>query len=140
MQKPQEMWVWSQGRDDPLEEEMTTPFSILARKFHEQMSLANYHSWGHKESDVTEWLNVPADQWFPFHHPPAPRRISTDVSYLFLFEIQSCCSKDADFISFLRNIIHAFKLGIKHWSVQIWVHTLESMDSSWLPSSSVKKF
>ena len=30
------------------------PSSILARKFHGQTSLANYRSWGHKESDVTE--------------------------------------------------------------------------------------
>ena len=31
MQELQEMWVWSLGREDPLEEEMVTNSSILAR-------------------------------------------------------------------------------------------------------------
>ena len=30
MQETQEMWVLSLGREDPLEGEMATPFSILA--------------------------------------------------------------------------------------------------------------
>ena len=33
MQKTQEMGVWSLGREDPIEEEMATHFSILAWKF-----------------------------------------------------------------------------------------------------------
>ena len=32
MQEMQETWVQSPGREDPLEEEMTTHFSILAWK------------------------------------------------------------------------------------------------------------
>ena len=30
MQEPQEMWIRSRGREDPLEEDMTTHSSILA--------------------------------------------------------------------------------------------------------------
>ena len=30
MQEMQEMWVWSLGQEDPLEEEMATHLSILA--------------------------------------------------------------------------------------------------------------
>ena len=30
MQETQETWVWSLGEEDPLEEEMATPSSILA--------------------------------------------------------------------------------------------------------------
>ena len=32
MQETQEMWVWSLGQEDPLEEEMATHSSILAWK------------------------------------------------------------------------------------------------------------
>ena len=32
MQETQETWVWSLGRKDPLEEEMATHSSILARR------------------------------------------------------------------------------------------------------------
>ena len=35
-------------------EEMATPSSILAGKFHGQRSLAGYSPWGQKESDTTE--------------------------------------------------------------------------------------
>ena len=31
---------------------------FLSGKFHEQRSLAVYSIWGHKESDMTEWLNT----------------------------------------------------------------------------------
>jgi len=44
----QEMWVWSLGQEDPLEEEMTTHSSILAWEIQEQRSLDGYSPWGHK--------------------------------------------------------------------------------------------
>ena len=50
----QEMWVPSLGRQDPLEEEMETHSSILARKIHGQGCLAGYSPRGRKESDMTE--------------------------------------------------------------------------------------
>ena len=43
----------SLGLEDPLEEEMTTHFSILAWKLRGN-SLAGYSPWGCKESDTTE--------------------------------------------------------------------------------------
>ena len=48
MQETQEMWVWSLGLEDPLEEEMTTHSSNLAGKSHGQRSLVGYSPWGHK--------------------------------------------------------------------------------------------
>ena len=36
------------------EEGTANHYSILAREFHEQRSLAGYNPWGHKESDTTE--------------------------------------------------------------------------------------
>ena len=36
------------GREDPMEEEMTTLSSILAWKIHGQRSLAGYSPWDHK--------------------------------------------------------------------------------------------
>jgi len=47
------MWVPSLGWEDPLEEERATHFSIL-RQSHEQKSLVDHSSWGHKELDSTE--------------------------------------------------------------------------------------
>ena len=42
MQKTQEMQVASLGWEDPLEEEMATPSSILAEKSYGQRSLVGY--------------------------------------------------------------------------------------------------
>ena len=54
----QEMQVWFLGQKDPLEEDMATHSSILAwEKSHGPRSLAGYSPWGHKELDMTEWLN-----------------------------------------------------------------------------------
>ena len=53
----QETRVWSLGLEDPLEKEMATHSSILAWKIpwtEEPGRL--YGPWGHKESDMTEWL------------------------------------------------------------------------------------
>ena len=48
MQEMQDIWVWSLGQEDPLEEEMATHYSILTRII----------SWtvadGVAESDTTE--------------------------------------------------------------------------------------
>ena len=46
----QETWVPSLGRDDPLEKEMVTPFSVLAWKSHGQRSLVGYSPWGGKRA------------------------------------------------------------------------------------------
>ena len=42
MQKTQELWVQSLGREDPLEEKMATHSSILAWKIRGQRRLACY--------------------------------------------------------------------------------------------------
>ena len=54
VQKMKEMWVQFLGREDPLEEEMATHSSILARKSHGQRSLAGCSPWGREESDTAE--------------------------------------------------------------------------------------
>ena len=58
MQEAQVMWVRSLGGEDPLEEEMATPSSILAGKRHGQGSLESYSPWGLKESDMNEQLST----------------------------------------------------------------------------------
>ena len=50
----QETGFRSLGQEDPLEKGIATHSSILDGKSHEQRSLADYSSWGHKESDTTE--------------------------------------------------------------------------------------
>ena len=52
-----ESWIQCQGQKDFLKG-MATHFSILAGEFHGQRSLYGYSSWGHRESDTTEWLTL----------------------------------------------------------------------------------
>ena len=56
VQEMKEMQVQSQGREDPLEEEMATqPTPVfLPGEFRGQRSLAGYSLWDGKESDTTE--------------------------------------------------------------------------------------
>ena len=58
MQEPQEMRVWSQGQEDPLEEKIATNSSIIAGKSQGQRSLLDYSPWGCKESDTTMQLST----------------------------------------------------------------------------------
>ena len=55
------MWetkVWSLVREDPLEKEMETHFSILAWKIPRTEEPGGLQSIGPKESDMTEQLHV----------------------------------------------------------------------------------
>ena len=45
----QEMWVQSLGKEDPLEKEIATHWSILAWK----IPWTEEPGWGHKEWDIT---------------------------------------------------------------------------------------
>ena len=49
----QEVQVRPLGGEDPLEEEMATPSSILAWEIHGQRSLTGYSPWSCKELDTT---------------------------------------------------------------------------------------
>ena len=53
----QETWAWSLSWEDPLEKEMATHSSILAREIHGQRSLEGYSPWGCEDSGMTERLN-----------------------------------------------------------------------------------
>ena len=50
----QDTQAQSLGQEDPLEKEMETHSSTLARKSHGQRSLVDYGPWDRKESDMTE--------------------------------------------------------------------------------------
>ena len=54
----QEVQVQSLDLEDPLEEEMASPSSILARRIPRTEEPENYGPWGHKESDTTERLTL----------------------------------------------------------------------------------
>ena len=62
----QKTWIWSLGWDDPLEEDMVTHSNILAWRIP-----MNRWAWqatvhrGHKELDMTEWLNTHITQHYP---------------------------------------------------------------------------
>ena len=52
----QDLWVWSQGQEDPLEKEMATTPVFLTREFHGQRSLVVWWSTVRgvtKESEMT---------------------------------------------------------------------------------------
>ena len=56
--------VLSLDQEDSLEKEMASDSCILARRIlHAQRSLAGYSPWGHKESDVNEWLTSHTHTW-----------------------------------------------------------------------------
>ena len=61
VKNPPAMWetgVRSLGWEDPLEEGMQPTLVFLPGEAHGQWSLAGYSPWGHKELDMTEWLNT----------------------------------------------------------------------------------
>ena len=57
MQEQQEMQVRPLSQEDPLEEEMATHSSILARKIPWTEEPGELQSMGLQESDMTLWLN-----------------------------------------------------------------------------------
>ena len=60
----QETWVWSLGGEDPLEEGIAThsQYACLENP-HGQRTLAGCNPWGHKESDMAEWLTLSLSNW-----------------------------------------------------------------------------
>ena len=50
MQEKQEAWILSVGREDPVEKEMATYSSILARKSHRQRRVGNDSMHTHTET------------------------------------------------------------------------------------------
>ena len=60
----QETRVPSLGQEDPLEEEMATPSSILAWRIPWTEEPGGFMgSWGHKEWDTTEHAGTPKGVW-----------------------------------------------------------------------------
>ena len=91
-----ETWVWSLGREDPLEKETATHSSTLAWKIPGQGSLAGYSPWGRKESDTTERLH--------FHFPVSPHAqcrdgYSQSHCHVLPFPLQLSHCKRAPFVS-----------------------------------------
>ena len=54
----QETRVWFLCQEDPLEKGMVTHSSILAWRIPWTEEPVGYRPWGHKESDMTEWLTL----------------------------------------------------------------------------------
>ena len=53
MQEPEETWVRSLGRENPLEEEMAIHSNILVWEIPRTEEPVDYSPWGHKESNTT---------------------------------------------------------------------------------------
>ena len=52
MQEMQKTWVRSLSLEDPLEQGMATPFSILAWRIHGQRGLVGYSPWDHSQTPL----------------------------------------------------------------------------------------
>ena len=59
----QETQVWSLGQKDNPGEGNRNPV-FLPGEFHAQRSPAGYSPWGHKESDMTEWLHFSYEEYW----------------------------------------------------------------------------
>ena len=59
-----ETWIWSLGLEDHWRRAWKPASAFSPGKFHGQRSLVGYTLWGHKESDMTEWLS-PAHSVLP---------------------------------------------------------------------------
>ena len=53
-----ETWVWSLGWVDPLRRTWQPTTAFLPGESHGLRSLVGYSSWGHRESDITEYLSI----------------------------------------------------------------------------------
>ena len=72
------MWVPSLDREDPLEGEIATHFSILAWEIPWTEEPGSYSPWDHKESNVTECTHTHThiSVWPPFM---ASEALGTDL-------------------------------------------------------------
>ena len=61
-----ETWVRSLGQEDPLEEEMATPSSILPEKSHGHRSPAGYSPWGCSRTRPRDWITSFTSLTFAF--------------------------------------------------------------------------
>ena len=53
-----QMWIQSLGQEDPLEREWQPTPVILPEEFMNRGGWMGHSPWGHKESDMTEWLTL----------------------------------------------------------------------------------
>ena len=51
-------WVPCLGQEDPLEKEVAAHSGFLPGRCHGQRSLVGCSPWGHRESDMTQWVNI----------------------------------------------------------------------------------
>ena len=90
VQETQETWVWSLGREDPLEREMATHSTTLAWKILGQMSLVGWNPWGWRvEQDwACTYTHTPNARWVWNQTGPCghPEQGSPSVSPIFYFQ------------------------------------------------------
>ena len=58
VQETQEIWVWFLGQEEPWRKKWQPTPVFLPEKSQGQRSLVGYSPWGHKDSDMTEWLSI----------------------------------------------------------------------------------
>ena len=109
MQEMQEMRVQSLGREDPLEEEMATHSSILARRISWTEEPGKLQSWGHKELDTTEVIKHA--RIAHYFLPMAIIKIAYDHS---LYQVLDIDSKESGKSSVMILIYHSSQDTVVH--------------------------
>ena len=93
------IWVQFLGWEDALEEGMATHSSILTWRIPLRI-LAGYSPWGHKKSDMTEWLSTAQMSEIPcfniFTFDLFCFTIILSSSFFFFFQIIYCHSLNHD--------------------------------------------
>ena len=87
----QETWVWSLGQEDPLEKEMATHSSILAREIPWMEDHGRLQSMGHKESDMTEGLHFHFQLVSQLYHESHKFIDSLEIESLFILYLLKYC-------------------------------------------------
>ena len=108
-----ETWVRSLGQEDPLEKEMANTPVLLPGKSHGWRSLVGYNPWGHKESDMMEWLHLTS-----LHFPHCGQKIFLESFNFFEFNKARFMAQDVIYpgdgsmCTWLKGEIHCF--GVKY--------------------------
>ena len=93
----QETWIQSLGREDPLEEEMATPASILAWRIPWTEEPASYRPWGHKSWTRLSLGGIGEDNGTPLQHSCLENPMDGDAWWAAVHGVVNSWTRLSDF-------------------------------------------
>ena len=139
MKEMQDAWVWCLGGEEPLEKEMATNSSILARKSHGQRSLMGFTVYGITKSwtGLSDWALI--QSYFIFTHmftilvlfiPLCIYRFPPDIIFIMpkgllsiFLTIQFCWQFIFSVFECLKKFISSLFLKIFSLSIEFYIDT-----------------